>query len=349
MAIQQMVGGQQTLGVRFHLVNVIPSTVATLIVLGIVWSGAPSQPPRLSRALEMGTGLDVGEAVLLLFAVTVVALVSQPLQRSLVRALEGYWLEQPFWPLWLRRLATVWPRWRLGRLSALADHNPTQAATAGGAGWRLDAEWQRAATAAYQRWRRYPAEERLLASALGNALRAAEDDAGQRYGLETILVWPTLYVVLGERTRAIIDDQRTQLDVAARLAATLVVTAVVAAGLLARWWPWGVVVPVGLLGLAWLSYRAAVSAAVAYGDGLRLAFDLSRFDLLRTLYLPLPQDSDIELAANRRLSAFLALGKPLHAAYQHDQQPPPSPRTQAPDGPAAASAAAAPEQGAAGL
>ena len=348
MAIQQLVGGQQNLGVRFHLVNVVPSTLATLIVVGIVWSGAPSHPPRLSRVLEVATGLDVGEALLLAFGITVLALGSQPLQRSLVRTLEGYWLEQPFCPLWLRRLATAWPRRRLGRLSALADHDPTQAATAGRGAWRVDAERQRAATAAYQRWRRYPAEERLLSSALGNALRAAEDDAGQRYGLETVLVWPALYAVLGERTRAIIDDQRTQLDVAARLAATLAVTALLAGGLLARWWPWGVVVPVGLLGLAWLSYRAAVSAAVAYGDGLRLAFDLSRFELLRTLHLPLPADSDSELAANRRLSAFLALGKPLQVAYQHDQQPPPSPPAQAPDGPAAAAAAAAPEQRATG-
>jgi hypothetical protein len=348
VGIQQLVGGQQNLGVRFHLVNVVPSTLATLIVLGIVWSGAPSHPPRLSRALEVATGLDAGEALLLAFGITVLALASQPLQRSLVRTLEGYWQEQSFWPLWLRRLTTAWPRWRLGRLSALADHDPTQELGSERGAWRAEAERQRAATAAYQRWRHYPAEERLLSSALGNALRAAEDDAGQRYGLETVLVWPALYAVLGERARAIVDDQRTQLDVASRLAATLAVTSLLAAGLLAGWWPWGVVVPVGLLGVAWLSYRAAVSAAVAYGDGLRLAFDLYRFELLRALRLPLPADSDSELVANRRLSAFLALGKRLHATYQHDQQLPASPPPQAPDGPAAASTTAAPEHRTAG-
>jgi hypothetical protein len=346
--IEQLVGGDRQLGVRFQLVSMVPSTAAVLVVLGVVWSGAPAQPPRLSRAVEVATGLDAGEAVLLVFAITVVALVLQPLQRLLVRTLEGYWLEQPWWPLWLRRLGTAWPRWRLRRLGTRADQDPTQ--TAGGRGsWRVEAEQQRAGTAAYQRWRRYPAEERLLPSALGNALRAAEDDAGQRYGLETVLAWPALYVVLGDRARAIVDDQRLQLDVAARLAASLTVTALVVAGLLWRWWPWRLLMPAGLLVLGWVSYRAAVSAAIAYGDGLRLAFDLSRFDLLAALHLPLPADADSELAANRRLSAFLALGKPLQATYQHADESPaaPSPPPPAATGPAAP-AAADPEQDVAG-
>jgi hypothetical protein len=343
--IEQLVGGDRQLGVRFQLVSMVPSTVAVLIILGVVWSGAPAQPPRLSRAVEVATSLDAGEAVLLVFGITVVALLLQPLQRVLVRTLEGYWLEQPWWPLGLRRLGTAWPRWRLRHLSARADQEPTQPASSG---WRLEAQRQRAGTAAYQRWRRYPAEERLLPSALGNALRAAEDDAGQRYGLETVLVWPALYVVLGDRARAIVDDQRLQLDVAARLAASLTVTALVVAGLLWRWWPWRLLVPAGLLVLGWVSYRAAVSAAIAYGDGLRLAFDLSRFDLLACLRLPLPADSDGELAANRRLSAFLALGKPLQAVYQHDPPPPPpNPPAPAAAGPAAP-AAADPERGVAG-
>ena len=56
------------------------------------------------------------------------------------------------------------------------------------------------------------------------------------------------------------------------------------------------------------------------------------------------------MAANKRLSAFLALGKPLQAVYQHDQPPaPPSlPALAAPpDGPATP-ASASPERDAAG-
>ena len=343
--IEQLVGGDRQLGVRFQLVSMVPSTVAVLVILGVVWSGAPAQPPRLSRAVEEASGLDAGEAVLLVFGITVVALVLQPLQRVLVRTLEGYWLEQPWWPLWLRRLGTAWPRWRLRRLSAWADQEPTQTTSSS---WRLEAERQRAGTAAYQRWRRFPAEERLLPGALGNALRAAEDDAGQRYGLETVLVWPALYVVLGDRARAIVDDQRLQLDVAARLAATLTMTALVVAGLLWRWWPWRLLVPAGLLLLGWMSHRAAVSAAIAYGDGLRLAFDLSRFDLLAALHLPLPADAESELAANRRLSAFLALGKPLQAVYQHAPEPPPPPNPPPAAAGPADPAAAGPARGVAG-
>ena len=314
MAIEQLVGGRRDLGARFHLVNLVPSTILVLVVLVVLWSGAPGQAPDLSRALDVATGLDVGEVALLAFGITVLALVSAPLQRSLVRTLEGYWLEQPWSPPWLRRAGTAWSRWRFRRLSALADQGPDD--QEGRPAWWRESARQQAATAVYQRWRRYPAEERLLAGGLGNALRAAEDEAGQRY-------WPALYAVLGDRARAIVDDQRMQLDVAARLAVTLVLSAVVAAALLRRYPPWALLVPAGLLVLAWLAHRAAISAAVAYGDGLRLAFDQHRFDLLRSLHLPLPADSDAELAANRQLSEFLARGKPLQVTYWHDQAPDP--------------------------
>lgn len=319
MGVERLLGGERNLGARFNLVNLLPSTVPVVVVLTIVWSGAPQHAPRLSRALEQAKSLGAVQALLLAFGVMVFALLTQPLQRSLVRTLEGYWLENPRWPVWAHRLGTGGQRRRYRALSNIASRQATPLGedASDRAAERAAEEQRRTSRAAFRRSRRFPAEGRLLATALGNALRAAEDDAGQRYGLETVLVWPSLYTVLGDKARAVVDDQRTQLDVAARFSATLTVTAALAAGLLYRFPAWAVGAGLGLLALARLSYLAAVSAATAYGEGLRMAFDLHRFDLLSAMHLLLPDTSDAEEAANRTLSAFLSIAKPPGFHYHH--------------------------------
>ena len=50
--------------------------------------------------------------------------------------------------------------------------------------------------------RRFPLPDHLVRpTALGNALSAMEDSAGRDYGLDAVIVWPRLYVVLGGRSR----------------------------------------------------------------------------------------------------------------------------------------------------
>jgi hypothetical protein len=170
--------------------------------------------------------------------------------------------------------------------------------------------------------RLYPPEQAVLPTSLGNVLRAGEYRAGRRYGLEATTVWPRLYPLLGERVAALVDDQRDQLDLTARFCVVFAIASAVSFGLLITqgWW---LLVAGGALILAWLSYRAAVSAALAYGEGIETAFDLHRFDLLRALHLSLPPDRQSELEANSRLSEFfvsgevLMEGKPLNFIYDH--------------------------------
>jgi hypothetical protein len=64
-------------------------------------------------------------------------------------------------------------------------------------------------------------------------------------------------------------------------------------------------VAAGTFAGAVLSYRAALSAATAYGQAMEAAFDLHRFDLLNALHLPLPADLISEVQANQQLSRFL--------------------------------------------
>ena len=80
-----------------------------------------------------------------------------------------------------------------------------------------------------------------------------------------------------------------------------------------RW----LLVAAGWLMLAWLAYRAAVAAAIAYGESIRTAVDLHRFTLLQAFHLPLPATPEEERALNARLSRFLLQGVPLDAPYRH--------------------------------
>lgn len=101
-----------------------------------------------------------------------------------------------------------------------------------------------------------------------------------------------------------VDDQRTQMDVAARFAVVFLAAAAVSGVLLAShgWW---LLTPAVALGLAWLSYRAACAAAQVYGDGLETAFDLHRLDLRAALHLPIPRTLEEERRLNEELNGFL--------------------------------------------
>jgi hypothetical protein len=147
----------------------------------------------------------------------------------------------------------------------------------------------------------------LLPTRLGNTLRAAEDEAGQRYGLATVTMWPRLYPYLTERFAQVVDDARNQLDLTVRLCAVLALASLISAVLLVAHGPWLVVPAVTGL-LAWVAYRAAVRSAANYGETLQQAFDLHRFDMLRGLHYPLPTNPVEEWAFNQRLSQFFAQG-----------------------------------------
>ena len=109
---------------------------------------------------------------------------------------------------------------------------------------------------------------------LGNALRAAELQAGQRYGLNTIDVWPRLLPNLSPRVTEIITDLRNQLDTSARFCAVLVLATLASTALLAVHGPWLLIHTVTAVS-SWIAYRAAVRC------------DRPRPSALRRLRLPI--------------------------------------------------------------
>jgi hypothetical protein len=142
--------------------------------------------------------------------------------------------------------------------------------------------------AAAEGLRLYPLDpDRLLPTRLGNVLRSGEDRAGQRYGLQTVTMWPLLYPSVSPSLTEALDGLRDQLDVAVRLCVVLLIAAAVSGAMLITdgWW---LAVPAAAILLAWLAYRSAIRTAAAYGEAMGWAFDLHRFDMLNALHLPLP-------------------------------------------------------------
>jgi hypothetical protein len=309
MKVESLVSGSfKALGPRFNLVGLLPGAVLVLFLLALHVSGAPAEAPNPAALLDRAQGLETKESLALVVAVLVMALMFQPLQLSLVRLLEGYWGSS-----WLAEKATVLGVALERRRRAALAQAAELATAADGAGPN---ERARMALAAWRLRQWFPPQDKLLPTRLGNALRAAEDRAGRRYGLDAVVVWPRLYPLVRANLAAVLVDQRDQLDLAARFSVAFFVMAAAGAAVLYRYPAW-LAVPGGALVLSWLSYRSAVAAAIAYGETIEATFDHHRFDLLKALHLPLPADRESERLANQRLCDFLRQGIPVPFIYRH--------------------------------
>ena len=307
-----ILGLGKDLGQRFTLVNLLPNALLGVFLLVLVWGGAPADSPNVDRFIARAENLGIVEAVLLALALLGFALVTQPLQLVVVRLMEGYW-----GTTFALGLLANWGRRRHTRLRNRLERRQLSIGTSNEAVSQADRSY-----AAWALSHHYPPALLIMPTRLGNALRAAEDRAGQRYGLETIVAWPRLYPLLSERVASLIEDQRIQMDMAARFTANLLVATAASAALLLPhgWW---LLVPAVTLTLSWLSYRGTCSAAIAYGEGLETAFDLHRLDLRVSLHLVLPRTLEDERTLNKELSKFLLqpfAGRQL--TYQHQAAPP---------------------------
>lgn len=303
---------------RFALVSYLPTYAAVAYLLVLIAAGAPSADLDFAGAWDRVSGLGVGQVLLLVVAVTLASVVSHPVQLPLVRLLEGYW------PRWWRPAARAGlrrqsrARERCVAAAALPrDVAPTAAAI------------RAAGLAETELRRRFPSTGELLRpTRLGNALASAEDRAGGAYGWDTPVVWPRLYPLLGPAVKSVVDDRRNVLDVLCRLTVTGAVCAVVSLGLLAPagWWLFLAAVPAAI---AVAAYRAAVSSAYAYGEAIRVAFDLHRFDLYPALRVDTPASPTAERALNESLCAWWRQGAERARPYVH---PTPDPARQDVDG-----------------
>jgi hypothetical protein len=228
--------------------------LGALVVTGVGWPAAAHwwlrQPGQFQVVL-----LVVALAWITFWAYLVAALIP-----AFIRTGEGYW-----------------PRW----LSWLADS-------------RLSRQQIRQATlgkdaAAFARWHAdYPMRAaNVMPTRLGNVLRAAEDHALDRYGINAIVVWPRLYVLLPDKFATALAAAKTPLDLMA---------------------------VIGALSVACLAYEGAVQAARPYAQLVRAGFDVHRGLLLDALGLRRPRTYGEERGQWQQLSHLWLQGAPEGAA-----------------------------------
>lgn len=296
--------GAKELGPRFNLVGVLPTVMLFVFVLALYWSGAPQRSPDVWAVVQRVEQIGAKDGILLALGVLLFALLMQPLQLSLVRVLEGYW-DVPLLP-WvgtiLSKPGILWHEYRRSILE-----KATQVQTLEGAEEVTPEEEARAAAADWQLRRSYPAQDRLLPTALGNVLRAAEDVPYDSYCLDTVVVWPRLYPLLPQNMIGILTDRRNQLDLAARFCAIFLLCAIISIFFLYPYW-WWLLVPAFMLLLTRISYHGAIAAAIGYGESVQSAFDLYRFELHKALRIPAPANLLAEKETNVLITRFLQQG-----------------------------------------
>ncbi len=160
--------------------------------------------------------------------------------------------------------------------------------------------------------RQFPVNDTwLMPTRLGNILRAAELRPSMRYGLDAVICWPRLWLILPDSVTSTLSEARQALDSAIRF--MLWSMLFLGWGILA-WWA----LPIGALGL-YVGYRRALSAALTYAILIESTFDMFRFDLYDALRLPKPSSS-AEVGDGERLTRFLLRGA-IGPAIPYEGQP----------------------------
>lgn len=288
---------------RFNLVSLAPSALLATVIGGLIASGAFTGVPSVHLLIVRSGKVNVFIASVIFLLVFSAALVLHPFQLLLVRILEGYWEDVPV----LRKLRYVGieinrrRRWEVNVLKNRKDLG----------------------------LRSYPPKtEDLLPTRLGNVLRSAERQAGQRYGFSNAVeIMPMIYPSISSSLADNVDDTRNDLDMACRMCAVLWVIALVAGGTLAAdgaiasaaaW----LAVPLTAAVFGIFSYRAAIRCAEDYGRILYYIFDLHRRDFIRAFgYVP-PESPEDERNLITDITRWL-IGRDSDAApAQYREKPP---------------------------
>jgi hypothetical protein len=258
-----------------------------------------------------------------LFVVAASALAAERLTLPLLRLLEGYgwhpeWLRNQLvsrrrrryrdWDDRVKELATLQQLGTLDTAEFLElrelEKNPAANPT------RLQQLRQRRAggfdarmTAQLGRGRRIlraaPRRDALgMPTRLGDILRAAEQRPADKYGLDAIICWYPLWLLLPAETKTELVQARSALDNAAR--------AWLWGALFVVWTPWTwLALPIAVIVPALAYYIGILAAATLFGELTVSAFDLYRFRLYDNLHLPRPSSPALERQDGRRVTRLL--------------------------------------------
>jgi hypothetical protein len=311
-------------GASFGLFNVLPGTLVVTVTALLIRAHVYDldRPVGLDDVIPHRS--DARFALVFALAALVGGILLRPFERALVQQIEGYW--EPPSPLARLRGAAI-ELHRRRRDNAAARVQLT--------------EWERlrfepgtstlATLIAHERrmGRQARAEARdkqirdgypddvglsslprglpvtdLMPTRLGNVLRRGERLAGERYGLDSMVVYPRIYPYVSERLAGAMARQLELLTTTASLAASLGLLSLITLPLLGRLDPWSLV-PVATAALSVLAYRGALVIAAYAGSLFGTVFDVHRFDLAAALHYKLPETAAEERELNQYLTRYL--------------------------------------------
>jgi len=296
---------ERLLGSRFLIAVLLPVLLATGTSGLVALSATGHTPGDALRAWQhYSASGQLMAALWILLGLVGAAYVLALFHLPLMRILEGYWPQS-------------------GALRSVCRRSIERQRAKAEAGWNQvrslneQTEQTRSSALAAQLLTNYPPPPRLaqgcLPTALGNRLRAAEYYPLERYGIDAVVIWPRLRPLLPPEMSNRINAARTTLD-----------TTVSLLGLSAAF---GTIWPIVLLAkgghnalaalclvawpITWAAHRAVLQAAGAYGQEMRVVFDLYRHALLHHLELGIPREATAERCLWDGLAQFYLRNMPF--------------------------------------
>jgi len=145
----------------------------------------------------------------------------------------------------------------------------------------------------------------LMPTRLGNLLRAAERKPLEKYGLDAIVCWSRLWMLLPDAVKKDLQEARTDLNTAARVWFWSILFCGWSVLGWSLWATWPVILGIPS---AWFAYRWAIDAARIYGELIEAAFDLYRHLLYQSIRWNLPPEPEIERRVGADLTRYLMRG-----------------------------------------
>lgn len=144
-----------------------------------------------------------------------------------------------------------------------------------------------------ERSAKYPSRENLiLPTQLGNRIRSFEEYPDRQYRMDAIVLWPRLAAVIDKDYAGTIESAQTTVNfmLNCSVLSALLALALLCIGLryatpssdLHAWLPWAIETAI-LAVCSWLFYAGAISRVGEWGETVKGAFDLYRWELLKQM------------------------------------------------------------------
>ena len=265
----------------------IVSILNELITLPLLSFGSDLQA-KLGR---IALGEDKWAAVFLVFVVVVVTGFLYNLNVPIIRLYEGYpWKDSWVGWVWTRRKRELYRQ--TGPLRLALRHLRRQLSAADPQNELIgELQSQQTALARYINGEMPDRENLVLPTRFGNVIRCFERYSDVAYGMDAIVLWPRLVGKIESGFASTIDEAKTSVDFMVHSSFLCAISGLAAIfiGVFthAPWsvasvlhWGWRSIL---FLGLAVVFYTFAIVRARAWGEQVKSAFDLYRFDLLKSL------------------------------------------------------------------